>query len=68
MNRTATHDFLADEEEAGYWLSVFEQLPDVLGINTKQKPNALVINKLNAFSRAYRPMMILGREEGVLIN
>ncbi len=68
MDNTTTRNFLADEEEVNHWLSVFELIPDRLYSDSKQQPSVFIVNSLKAFSRAYQPFFILGREDGMVIN
>lgn len=68
MSETTTHDFLANEEEAGYWLSVYDKLPDALFSNVDVVPHSFIVSKIKAFARAYKPIKVLGIEKGLMIN
>ncbi|GEM_PF-3282957 len=68
MSNTSTHDFLAREEEADFWLSVFDKLPDAIFSRRTNTPSQNVVNNIKAFARAYHPVKILRGEEGIVIN
>jgi len=68
MSETTTHGNFASEEEAGYWLKVYEQLPDTLFSNSEVMPASFLVNKIKAFARVYKPINVLGTEAGIVIN
>jgi len=68
MNNTTTHDYLANEEEADYWLLVFEQLPDGLHFHQGLGPRAFIIDNIKSYARTYQSVYILGKHEGIIIN
>jgi len=68
MSHTTTHDFLANEEEAMYWLSVFEALPDSIGSEIQGEPSVFIVKQIKAFAKVYRPIVISGRIEELIIN
>ncbi|MBK3518992.1 hypothetical protein [Carboxylicivirga marina] len=68
MSNTSTHDYLAEEEDANYWLSVFEKMPDALFADSKVMPRAFILTKIKAFARAYEPVVVLGKESEVIMN
>ncbi|WP_430816032.1 hypothetical protein [Carboxylicivirga sp. RSCT41] len=68
MDDNFTQELLVLEEEAGYWFSVFDKLPDGSFMNSACLPKAIIINKLKAFARAYQPLVVMGKESDLIIN
>lgn len=68
MSQITTPDFLANEEEATYWLFIFEQLPDGFGASAQQQPSAFIIDKIKAFAQVYQPIVLMGKDDGFVIN
>jgi hypothetical protein len=68
MNENFTQDFSSLEEDASYWLSVFDNLPDSVFTNKERSPRTFIVNKLKAFARAYQPIVVLGKETDLIIN
>ncbi|WP_430811825.1 MULTISPECIES: hypothetical protein [unclassified Carboxylicivirga] len=68
MSKLSTQDYVVKEEEANYWLSVFDALPDTLFSNTMALPNQLILANVKAFARAYQPLNVMELEGGIVIN
>lgn len=68
MSNISTFDYLSFEEEASYWLTVFDELPDSSFRSSDNIPNAFLINKVKAFARSYKSVNLLGVEHGIIIN
>ncbi|MCG8579081.1 MAG: hypothetical protein MI866_04155 [Bacteroidales bacterium] len=68
MNENFTQDYSSLEEDASYWLSVFDKLPDAVFSNSDKCPRTFIVNKIKAFARAYKPIVVLGKETDFIIN
>lgn len=68
MNKNFTQDYSAFEEDANYWFSVFDNIPDIAFAKQEVSPGSFIVNKIKAFARAYQPMVVLDKEVDLIIN
>lgn len=68
MNENFTHDLSALEEDASYWFSVFDNIPDGSFSDSDCVPQSFIVNKIKAFARVYHPLVFLGKESDLIIN
>jgi len=68
MNNTFTQEITLMEQEASWWLAVYENIPDEAFIQVERKPSELVVQKVKGFSKALTTITFLNHTESVLIN
>lgn len=68
MNSTSTQELTLMEQEATWWLSVYENIPDEAFANADLKPSELVVQKIKGFSKALTTFTFLNHTESLLIN
>ena len=52
MNSTSTQELILMEQEASWWLSVYDNMPDETFAFADVKPSELVVQKIKGFSKA----------------
>ena len=68
MNSMSTQELILMEQEASWWLSVYENIQDEAFTYTEVKPSELVVQKIKGFSKALRTFTFLNHSESLLIN
>ena len=68
MNSTSTQELILMEQEASWWLSVYDNMPDETFAFADVKPSELVVQKIKGFSKALTTFTFLNQTESLLIN
>ena len=68
MSSMFTQELKLMEQEASWWLSVYENIPDEAFAHAGMKPSELVVQKIKGFSKALTTFTFLNHTESLLIN
>jgi len=63
-----TQEISLMEQEASWWLSIYENIPDDAFTHAEMRPSELVVQKIKGFSKALTTLAFLNRTESLLIN